>query len=61
MTGNAIKKALDYHNITPKTIKHYSENVTALYFNSNKELNQLIKDSGGRWSASCKMLLNAQE
>lgn len=54
MTGNAIKKALEHHNITPKTIKHYNENVTGLYFNSNKELNELIKDAGGRWSESCK-------
>lgn len=23
MTGNAIKKTLEHHNISPKTIKHY--------------------------------------
>ena len=54
MTGNAIKKALEFHNISPKTIKHYNENVVGLYFSRDNNLSELIKRSGGRYSASCR-------
>ncbi|HUS02334.1 MAG TPA: hypothetical protein VMY77_11440 [Chitinophagaceae bacterium] len=52
MTGNAIKKALEYHAISPKSIKHYNENVVGLFFKPDKKLNELIKSCGGRWSST---------
>lgn len=54
MTGNAIKKALEHHAIFPKTIKHYSEDVIGLFFTPDNRLNELIRKTGGRWSASSK-------
>lgn len=32
MTGNAIKKILEHHNISPKTISHYDNSVIGLFF-----------------------------
>ena len=54
MTGNAIKKALEHHAVFPKTIKHYNEDVIGLHFTPGNKLNDLIKKTGCRWSASCK-------
>ena len=54
MTGNAIKKTLEYHKISPKTIKHYGNNVIGLFFKPNNNLHALIKTYGGKYSASCK-------
>ncbi len=54
MTGNAIKKTLEYHNISPKTITYYNNTVIGLVFNPDHNLNAIIKDHGGRYSASCK-------
>lgn len=59
MTGEAIKRALEYHNIIPKTIQHYKETVCALFFPADKWLNVLIKKMGGRWSNSSKYLYNS--
>jgi site-specific recombinase XerD len=54
MTGNAIKKTLEYHNISPKTIRHYDNTVIGLFFKPDHNLNAFIKEHGGRYSASCK-------
>ncbi len=43
MTGNAIKKTLEYHKISPKTIKHYGDIVVGLFFKPDNNLNALIK------------------
>ncbi len=54
MTGKAIKKALEHHGISPKTINHYNESVIGLFFKPDNDLNSVIKSFGGRYSASCK-------
>jgi site-specific recombinase XerD len=54
MTGNAIKKTLEHHNISPKTIRHYDNTVIGLFFKPDHNLNAFIKEYGGRYSASCK-------
>jgi len=54
MTGNAIKKILEHHNISPKTISHYDNSVIGLFFKPDHNLNALIKKHGGRYSASSK-------
>ncbi len=54
MTGNAIKKTLEYHNISPKTIRHYDNTVIGLFFKPEHNLNAFIKELGGRYSASRK-------
>lgn len=52
MTGSAIKKVLEHHNIIPKTIAHYNENLIGLYFKPDKKVNDMIKNTGDKWSAS---------
>lgn len=54
MTGNEIKKTLEHHKISPKTIKHYHEDVVGLFFKPDNNLNALIKSLGAKYSASCK-------
>ncbi len=34
MTGNAIKKTLEYHNISPQSIRHYDN--TVIGYESNE-------------------------
>ena len=53
MTGNAIKKVLEHHTISPKSIRHYNDNIVGLFFKPDKKLNELIKACGGRWSSTC--------
>ncbi len=47
MTGEAIKQALEYHNILPKKLLHYNTKVVGLFFKSNRQLNEDIKKFGG--------------
>lgn len=54
MTGNAIKKALEYHLICPKTIEHYGKKVVGLFHDHDQQLDKFIKRAGGRWSGSGK-------
>ena len=53
MTGNAIKKALEYHGIAPRSVKHYNDHVVGLFFKTDEKLSKLVKAFGGRWSSPC--------
>lgn len=52
MTGNAIKKTLEHHTISPRSIKHYNDIVVGLFFKPDTKLNEVIKKNGGRWSST---------